>query len=141
MPSDPKKADVVSAAKPRATYGPASEAETRLGWRMAGLAFTMASEVTAGSLLGLMIDHFAKTPPRWLLIGAITGIAVGMLSFIRGAVMMNRLVSKQERDRAARGIAPPPPLKDETPMDGDSWDKDWPDNLDDLDTDTTHRKH
>lgn len=99
---------------------------------MAGLAFTMASEVTAGALVGMTIDHFAKTPPRWLLIGAITGIAVGMLSFIRGALAMNRLVSAQERERAARGITPPAPLKDEPPPNDDSWDKDWPDDVDEI---------
>lgn len=98
---------------PRGPTTAASEAETRLGWRMAGLAFTLSSEVAAGAIVGLVIDHFAKTAPRWLLIGAIAGISVGLLSFIRGAIALNRIVSQNERDRAARGIPPPPPLPPE----------------------------
>ncbi len=99
-----------------------SDAETRLGWRMAGLAFMMSSEAAAGALIGWIIDHFAGTGSRWLLIGAIAGIAVGMLSFIKGAIALNRLVSQQERERKARGIPPPAalPVKDE-----DENEDDW----------------
>jgi hypothetical protein len=102
-----------------------SDAETRLGWRMAGLAFMMSSEAAAGALIGWIIDHFAGTGSRWLLIGAIAGHAVGMLSFIKGAVALNRLVAQQERERRARGIPPPAPLPDEDP-DEDAEDDDWP---------------
>ena len=52
-----------------------NEAETRLGWRMAGLAFTMSSEVAAGAILGWLVDWLAGTKPKGLIIGAIVGIA------------------------------------------------------------------
>jgi F0F1-type ATP synthase assembly protein I len=75
--------------------------EIRLGWRMAGLAFTMSSEVAAGALVGWAIDHFFGTPgsDRWLLIGSIAGICVGMLSFIRGGLALNKLLQQQEQKK------------------------------------------
>jgi F0F1-type ATP synthase assembly protein I len=89
------------------------DAETRLGWRMAGLAFTTATEAVAGVLIGVGIDYLAGTRPRWTLIGGIAGIAVGLLSFIKGAIALNRLLTAKENERRARGIPPPPPLPDE----------------------------
>lgn len=90
--------------------------ELRLGWRMAGLAFTMSSEVAAGALIGWLIDWLANTD-RWLLIGAIIGIAVGMWSFIKGAMSLNRLLNQQER-AGTRKIPPPlPPPEDENDED------------------------
>ena len=76
----------------------------RLGWRMAGLAFVMSSEAAAGALVGWVIDYFAGTDSRWLLIGGITGIAVGLLSFAKGALTLNRMLAKQEQERRGRGI-------------------------------------
>jgi F0F1-type ATP synthase assembly protein I len=102
--------------------------ETRLGWRMAGLAFVMSSEAAAGAGIGWLIDHFAGTGTRWLLIGAIVGIAVGMLSFIKGALALNRLLTQQERERKARGIPLPPPLPDEPEEDDGEPDDDWPES-------------
>lgn len=104
---------------------------------MAGLAFTLSSEVAAGAILGLVIDHFAKTAPRWLLIGSIAGIAVGMLSFVRGAFDMNRVVSQNERDRAARGIPLPPPLPPEPDIDTDEEQQDIDELLNEL---KSHKK-
>ena len=99
--------------------------EIRLGWRMAGLAFVMSSEAAAGALIGLVIDHFADTS-RWLLIGGVTGIAVGLLSFARGAMTLNRMVAQQEQSRRERGVPPPAPLpyKDEEDEDDDDADRD-----------------
>ena len=95
---------------------PSMEAEEiRLGWRMAGLAFTMASEVAAGALIGWLIDWLAGTD-RWLLIGAIVGIAVGMWSFIRGGMELNRLLNQQEK-AGHRKIPPPLPPEDDASED------------------------
>jgi F0F1-type ATP synthase assembly protein I len=80
---------------------------------MAGLAFIMSSEAAAGAAIGWVIDHFAGTGSRWLLIGAIVGISVGMLSFIKGAITLNRMLARQEQSRRAQGIPPPRPLTDE----------------------------
>jgi F0F1-type ATP synthase assembly protein I len=95
----------------RAASDKANEAaETQLGWRMAGLAFLLSSEVAAGALIGWGVDHFAHTQPKGLMYGAIAGICVGMLSFIRGGLALNRLVTRNE---AQRGL--PPPLKPSPP--------------------------
>ena len=101
----------------------------RLGWRMAGLAFVMSSEAAAGALVGWVIDYFAGTGSRWLLIGGITGIAVGLLSFAKGAITLNRMVAKQEQERRARGMPPPAPLpypdEDAEADDADRERDDW----------------
>lgn len=104
---------------------------------MAGLAFTLSSEVAAGAVLGLVIDHFAATAPRWLLVGSITGIAVGMLSFVRGAFAMNRVVGQSERDRAARGIPWPRPLPPEPDIEADEDRQDIEELLNEL---KSHKK-
>ena len=106
------------------SHASGSEAEMRLGWRMAGLAFVMSSEAAAGAIIGLVIDYFAGTGSRWLLICGVIGIAVGLLSFAKGALALNRLVSQQEQARRAQGIPPPPPLPDEEDEDEDQND-DW----------------
>lgn len=97
----------------RGSHGASDEEEMRLGWRMAGLAFVMSSEAAAGALIGLAIDYFARSGSRWTLIGGIVGIAVGLLSFIKGALALNRLVAQQEQVRREQGIPLPPPLPDE----------------------------
>lgn len=93
--------------------------ELRLGWRMAGLAFTMSSEAAAGTLVGWLVDYFAGTTPTGLLTGAIIGIAVGMLSFIRGAFQLNKLRSQQDLKK----IKPLPPDQSKE----DQPDNDWKD--------------
>ena len=97
------------------------EEELRLGWRMAGLAFTMASEAGAGALIGWLVDHFAGTGPTGLLVGSIAGIAVGMLSFIRGAFALNKVLASQDLSK----IKPLPPPEDEE--DDKQEDDDWKD--------------
>jgi F0F1-type ATP synthase assembly protein I len=104
-----------------------ADEETRLGWRMAGLAFTMAAEVAAGALIGWLIDWLTGTPGnRWLLVGAIVGIAVGLWSFIKGGIQLNRLLNQQER-AGVRKIPPPlpldPPPEDENDEDLDENDR------------------
>src|SRR4029453_2192445 len=94
------------------------EEELRLGWRMAGLAFTMASEAGAGALMGWLVDHFAGTAPTGLLGGSIAGIAVGLLSFVRGAFALNKLLANQDLSK----IKPlPPPQEEEQEDNDDDW--------------------
>lgn len=64
--------------------------EIRIGWRMAGLGFQVASEVAAGALLGWLCDRWRGTDPTGLLVGAIVGIVVGLWSLIRGSLKLNR---------------------------------------------------
>lgn len=75
---------------------------------MAGLGFTVASEVAAGTLLGYLIDHLAGTAPLWTTVGAVLGILVAMWGLIRGALKMN-----QALDRRMKGRKTPPPISDE----------------------------
>jgi F0F1-type ATP synthase assembly protein I len=114
-------------------------AELRLGWKMAALAFTMASEVGAGALLGWVFDRLAGTRPNGVLVGAVLGIAVGMLGFVRGALRLNRLLSEQEKARPR--MARPLPTAAEP---DDSWDRDARDDqgadADDWDNDPTSRR-
>lgn len=91
----------MDAPRPRAVKAldaidPARQArETRLGWRMAGVAMQTASEVAAGAALGWVVDHFADTRPWGLLIGGCLGIVVALTTLIRTAWRMN-----SEMDRA-----------------------------------------
>ena len=100
------------------------EEELRLGWRMAGLAFTMASEAGAGALMGWLVDHFAGTAPTGLLVGSIAGIAVGMLSFVRGAFALNKLLANQDLSKIKP--LPPPESPDSEEKEEDN-DDDWKD--------------
>ena len=68
----------------------ATARQKRLMWRLTGLAFMMSSEVAAGAGIGWLIDNWLGTANRWLTIGGIAGIAVGMTSFIRGALQLSR---------------------------------------------------
>lgn len=114
-----------SSARSRAA---AEAEETRLGWRMAGLGFTVASEVAAGTLLGYLIDHLAGTAPVWTTVGAVLGILVAMWGLIRGALKLN-----QQLDRQLKGKPTPPPVSDEAWHQGNANEAD-PDDRDE----TTH---
>ena len=96
----------------------AREAETRLGWRMAGLAFIMSSEAAAGAGIGWVVDYFAATTPWGLVLGAILGITVGLTSLLRGAWQLSKAM-----DAAGTpiGAKPLPPELEET---DDDWDSD-----------------
>lgn len=43
----------------------------------------MLSEVVAGVLLGLGLDHVLGTRNRWVVVGSIVGVAVAMATVIR----------------------------------------------------------
>jgi len=96
--------------------------EIQLGWRMAGLAFVMSSEAVAGALLGWLVDYFVGTGSTWLLVGAIVGIVVGMTSFIRGALSLNKMLAKQEKRPGFKLPKPLPPDEDDDTKDSDD---DW----------------
>jgi ATP synthase protein I len=73
--------------------------ERSIGWRMAGIGMQTSSEVVAGALLGWAADRWLGTSPRWTLVGAVAGIAVGLTSLIRGAAKANRELDEARRDR------------------------------------------
>jgi F0F1-type ATP synthase assembly protein I len=68
---------------------PARE-QLRLMWRVAGMAFMVSAEVAAGAGIGWLIDRWAGTGQRWMTIGGIAGIAVGLTTFIRAAFQLSR---------------------------------------------------
>ncbi len=85
-----------------ATGGGGSDAEMRVGWRMAGLGFQVASEVGAGALFGWLFDRWQGTAPTGLLVGSIAGIAVARWSLIRGALKLNRELNRTNPVRTPR---------------------------------------
>lgn len=90
------------------------QAQMQLMWRLTGLAFMMSSEVAAGALIGWGIDHWQGTGTRWLTIGGIIGIVVGMTSFIRGALKLSR-----SGFTSNSGTTPAPIPYDDAPYDED----------------------
>ena len=64
--------------------------QLRMLWRIAGMAIMMSAEVAAGALIGWLIDRWAGTAPRWLTIGGVVGIVVGMTSFLTAAFKYSR---------------------------------------------------
>jgi len=54
-----------------------------------GLGVQVGSEVAAGVLLGLGADHLAGTKNRWVVVGALAGVAVAMWTMIRTALRLN----------------------------------------------------
>jgi F0F1-type ATP synthase assembly protein I len=73
--------------------------ETSIGWRMAGIGMQTSSEVIAGALLGWAADRWLETSPRWTLVGAVAGIAVGLTTLIRGAMKANKELDDARRNR------------------------------------------
>ncbi len=79
----------------------------------------VVSQVAAGALLGWIFDRWRGTAPTGLLIGSVIGIIVGMWSFIRRALKLNRELERQY-PTAGRG-RPLPPEEDDN--DNDPWDR------------------
>ena len=79
---------------------------------MKSLAIGMdfAYTVGGGALLGLLIDWLAKTYFTWTLVGALVGVAAGMLRFVREALRAVRPPSSTGRKReTSRDDARPGP--------------------------------
>jgi F0F1-type ATP synthase assembly protein I len=53
---------------------------------MLGLGSQMLSEVVAGILLGYGLDYMLGTQKRWVVVGAIAGVAVAMVTVFRIAL-------------------------------------------------------
>jgi F0F1-type ATP synthase assembly protein I len=115
----------------------AAEAEEiRLGWRMAGLAFAVASEVAAGTILGFFADRMFGTAPLWTTVGAGLGISVSLYGLIRGAFKLNRELD--QRSRRLKSATPPPTITNSThspDADTHSFDDDNDRDDDDRDDD------
>jgi F0F1-type ATP synthase assembly protein I len=106
-----------------------SPAETRLGWKMAGMGFQMVSEVAAGTLLGWLFDRWRGTGNVGVIVGASAGIIVGLWSLIRNAFKLNRELDavSPKRERVE--------IKADEPLEGARWDEDEDKEKNDWDRD------
>ena len=68
----------------------AAEEQLRLLWRVAGMAFMLSAEVAAGAGVGWLIDRWQGTHPRWLTIGGVVGIVVGLTGLLKAAFSLSR---------------------------------------------------
>lgn len=74
-----------------------SDDESRRLWRLSGIGTELAAHVVAGVLLGLLFDLWRGTSPWGLLVGTVAGMAVGMTTFIRRALRLNRRSAEEYR--------------------------------------------
>jgi F0F1-type ATP synthase assembly protein I len=74
---------------------PGQDAEARRLWRLAGMGFTLASEIAAGALIGWLVDSLAGTRSRWIVVGTIAGVVVGLFTFIRQALGEGRKAARE----------------------------------------------
>lgn len=97
------------------------ETEVRVGWKMAGIGMQVASEVAAGAVLGFLFDLWRGSGRIGIIVGSITGIAVGLWSLISQSLKLNRQL---ELTAPTRGRGKP--LADEPER--DKWDDDLDDD-------------
>lgn len=72
----------------------------------------MLSEVVAGVLLGYGLDYMLGTSKRWVVVGAIAGVAVSMVTVFRVALRPPKVGSGANsgaNSRPSRGPAEEPP--------------------------------
>lgn len=97
-----------------------TDAEMRVGFRMAGLGMEVAGQVAAGALLGWLYDKWQGTSPNGVLYGGVIGIIVGMWTLIRGALKLNRAL---DQSHPTKGRGRPIPTMDDDD-DNDDWNRD-----------------
>ena len=64
--------------------------------RIVAIAFQLAGEVGACLLIGWLIDRWLGTPGRWIAVGGIVGVALGLFHFVRSAIIMNRRMDRSK---------------------------------------------
>ncbi len=69
-------------------------AETRVGWQMAGIGMTVASEVAAGAIFGLIFDAWRGSGHTGVLVGSLCGISVGLFTLIRQTLRLNKQLDR-----------------------------------------------
>lgn len=108
-----------------------SDAEFRVGWKLAAVGMEVASMVVAGALLG----WGAEALWGWkysILVGALTGLAVGLWTLIKGALKLNQqLESMGPRPRKPAMPAKQAPAAGKEEGDDDSWREEWNEWIDD----------
>lgn len=93
-------------------------AEVRIGWKMAGIGMTVASEVAAGALLGFLYDLWRGSGRTGIIVGSLVGIAVGLWTLISQTLKLNRQLDILAPTRG-RGRPIPPEEYDDDRQDQD----------------------
>lgn len=70
-------------------------------WRVSGLGMELTASIGGMVLLGWLIDTWAGTGHRWMLILGIVGLIGGGYNFIRGALKFQKQAA-QEAERRSR---------------------------------------
>jgi F0F1-type ATP synthase assembly protein I len=88
-------------------------AETRVGWRMAGIGMQVTSEVAGGLLLGWLFDRWRGHGTIGVIVGSVAGICVALWSLIRQTLKLSKELDRQH-PTANQGAPIPPdePFKD-----------------------------
>ncbi|MCH2160657.1 MAG: hypothetical protein MK085_02165 [Phycisphaerales bacterium] len=84
--------------------------DTRIGWRLAGLAGETVSHVLAGLVLGWGVSKLLDNE-TWILVGGLTGVVTGIAALVRGALKLNAQMDQMAgvggRAKAEAGDSPP----------------------------------
>ncbi len=115
--------------------------DTTALWKVSGLGMELTASIGGMMLLGWLIDSWAGTGNRWMLILGLVGLIGGGYNFIRGALRYQKQAAKEAAqesklrgDRAGRGDEPAKVSDDlferSFPPEGDAQDFDWPDDDD-----------
>lgn len=115
-------------------------------WRVSGLGMELTASIGGMVLLGWLIDTWAGTGQRWMLILGVVGLIGGGYNFVRGALKFQKQAAKEaaerSRGRAARTDGGPRPagapadlFERSFPAEGDEKDFGWPED-DDLEMKT-----
>lgn len=105
-------------------------------WKVSGLGMELAASIGGMVLLGWLIDTWAGTGHRWMLILGLVGLVGGGYNFIRGALRYQKQAAREAAERAhTRGVGgdvaarPPADLFDRSfPPQGDEKDFAWPED-------------
>lgn len=81
---------------------PGSQPDIGNSMRAASLIWQSVSEVAAATLIGWGLDWYFGTDRIFLLIGGLTGIAVGITSFVRSALNESRKLTRQQKSTARK---------------------------------------
>lgn len=77
---------------------PSPEEQNRM-WRLAGMGWTLVTELIAGMLIGWLFDWIFGLEKVFIVVGAVVGLLVGLSSFIRTALAENRRLEQERKQR------------------------------------------
>lgn len=111
--------------------------DSSYGWKLSGMGMELFGSIVGAGLIGWLIDRFAGTEPRWLMIGLLVGMIGGGWNFYGKAMRMNRIAMEayrtRRREREARGE--PAPGAKPSSSGGDWFEREQHDPEDDSDDD------